>query len=164
MAGWIEVELDDVFDGLDKMVAAGKDLRPVFRATRADLRNDLKDHFEHAQGPDGSWAPRNPATVEHILSTGGRARNITRKGRVKRSAAKRLANVLGRLRSAWKISYDKRSLEATSIVPWAAVHQYGGVAGRHAHIPARPFAWASDTLLGTLAARVAAHVLAGWPK
>lgn len=164
MAGFVEVELDEVFDGLDAMVRAGKDLRPVFKAAKADLIADLKDHGEHATGPEGAWPPRSPATVEKILSTGGQRKNLTRKGRVKRGAAKRLGNVLGILPRTWRIRYDRRTLEAISPVSWSAVHQEGGRVGKGAYLPARPFAWVSDALLAKIANRVAEHVEKGWQK
>lgn len=164
MAGLIEVDLDDVFAGLNEMVKAGRDLRPVFKDARKDLRVDLKAHFDAASGPDGAWAPRAPSTVARILSTGGHRRNVTRKGKVKKGAARRLANQLGRLKSAWRITYDKGQLVATSNVKWAGIHQFGGMAAKRALIPARPFAWVSDVFLGALSVSVAAHVARGWQK
>ena len=164
MAGFIEVELDDVLDGLDAMVRAGRDLRPVWRAAKKDLREDLKQHFADARGPDGAWAPRAQSSVERILGAGGRRRNVTRKGAVKKGAARRLKNQLGRLRTAWRITYSARQIEATSSVKWAGVHQYGGTAGHGSSIPARPFAWVSDVLLGKIAISVRDHIAKGWEK
>jgi phage gpG-like protein len=164
MAGYIEVELNDVFDGLDAMVRAGRDLRPVWQRARKDLRDDLKQHFDEAKGPDGTWAPRAQSSIDRILRTGGRRKNVTKKGVVKKRAARRLKNQLGRLRTAWRITYNARQIEAASIVKWAGVHQWGGTAGRGSRIPARPFAWASDALVGKIAVGVRDHIARGWQK
>lgn len=162
MASLVEVQLDDVMDGLDKMVRAGKDLRPVWKAVRRGLFDDLHQHFSDRQGPEGAWAPRAQSSVERLLQPHGGKSRITRKGTLKRKYARILVNQLGRLKSWWLIKYDRGSLSATSGAKWSGIHQEGGVAGRGARIPARPFAWVSGSFLGAVADHVLEHIGKVW--
>jgi hypothetical protein len=162
MAGLVEVNLDDVFDGLDSMVKAGKDLRPVWKAVRGGLRKDLQGHFASRSGPEGPWAPPAHSTIERLLSVGGRKKNVTRKGTLKRRAARRLANQLGRLKSWWKITFTPGSLTAASGADWSDVHNTGGTAGRGARIPQRTFAWVTDGFVGAVTEAVLLHLERVW--
>lgn len=162
MAELVKVDLDDVYEGLDALVRAGRDLRPVWREVRGGLRGDLKNHFDQRQGPEGAWAPPAASTIERLLRQGGRSANINRKGQLKRRAARRLANQLGRLKSAWTIAYTRGSLTGESKAPWSGIHQDGGVAGRGARIPARPFAWVTDSFLGVVADSVLKYLGKAW--
>lgn len=159
MAGLVEVKLDDVFAGLDAMVRQGKDLRPVWRAVRGALRKDLADHFASRSGPDGTWAPPAQSTIERQLSRGGRSRNVTRRGTLKRRAARRLANQLGRLKSWWTIRYDHGSLSASSGARWSNAQQDRATVGHGARLPSRIFAWVTDSFVGAVADNILDHVV-----
>lgn len=158
MAGLVDVKLDDVFVGLDAMVRQGKDLRPVWKIVRGGLRKDLASHFATRSSPDGAWPPPAPATIEKMLSRGGRKKNVTRRGVLKRGAAKRLANQLGRLKSWFVIRSNAAAITATSGADWSPVHQDGGTAGRGARIPKRTFAWVTDSFVGAVADQILHHI------
>ncbi len=134
-----DIDLRDLDRGLEGMRRNGNDVRPVFRALRPVFRKDQQAHFTERRGPFGSWAPRSAASVRRIL-----VGNVTRKGKVKKRAQRRIENQLGRLKTALSATYNAREMVIASKVSWAGIHQFGGVAGRGAHIPARPFLWISD--------------------
>ncbi len=142
----VELDLRDLDAGIRGMLEAAKDLRPAYRLLRKPLRQDQKRHFDWREGPSGTWAPRAPASVAKLLSRGGRRKNYTKKGRVRKGAARRLGNQLGRLKTALKVRMTKAELSIASKVSWAEVQFFGGTAGRGVTIPARPFLWISAEL------------------
>lgn len=139
------------------LVRAGGDLRPVFRAIRKDVKQDLQEHFARQQGPNGSWPARDPDTVARIIGKRGLIQRGKRKGQFTKRSQRRVANQLGRLKYAWRYDYNRQALTASNLVPWAIVHQEGGAAGR-SKIPARPFAWASPPLVGIFRSAVLRHL------
>lgn len=112
------VDLRQVEAGLDAM-GNPQVVAKALRAVRKPLRDDQRDHAKRNEGPGGKWPAR------------------TLKSR------KRL---LGRLPTAVKVTSTSTSVSAVSSVPWSSVHQEGGIVGRGARIPARPFLWASESL------------------
>lgn len=157
----IETTVD--VSGLDTtirdLVRAGRDLRPIFRAIRPRVRDDLKQHFEQRQGPDGAWAPRAASSVARIISRGGLIKRGKRKGQLKKRTARRLANQLGRLKYAWAYQVSADQLVAVNRVLWAIAQHDGDVVGHGSRIPARPFAWASDGLKQAFRSSIVKHFL-----
>lgn len=113
------------------------DLRPAWKAAKKPLRADQRDHAKRREGPGGAWPARSPLT---------QARRSTGSGKRKRAR-----KLLGKLPSALTAKHTRTSVSVMSRSKWSAVHQEGGTAGNGARIPARPFLWASDKLLETVA-------------
>ncbi len=159
------VDVRDVLKGLDAMRAAGRDLRPVFRQVRKDLKEDVQEHFFHNEGPDGRWAPYARSTLDRALHRRGfRRKRGVQRGHFTARGEKWARNQLGRLKwpSAWKIKMDAQTMVMAARTGWAGVHQFGGVVGKGSVIPARPFMWASDKMVTTFEHALVGHLLSGW--
>ncbi|MCA9678831.1 MAG: phage virion morphogenesis protein [Myxococcales bacterium] len=141
------VNLREVLRAYEAMgKAAERGLAPAFREMKKPLRADQRAHAKGKEGPDGAWPPRAARTIE-ALRAARRSKRI--RGRRK---------LLGKLPGAIKVYADARKVVARSHVAWSGIHQDGGVAGRGARIPARPFLWLSDEMVATAAAILEAHV------
>ncbi len=123
------VDIGDVEKGLEAMRRRARQLGPVFQALKGPMRVDQKEHRTAKAGPDGAWAPRSAATL-----ASKHHRRLAR-------------SILGRLPTAVSYKATGNSLVAESRVKWSGVHQDGGIVGRGAKIPARPFLWLSSKLL-----------------
>ena len=164
MSGQTEVDIDDVLGGLDRMQRAAADLRPVWNDVRPAMKVDLGDHFGDRESPDGGWPQWAASTQERFLSKHRQSRifvlsprererihrrrvNVDARGRLTKGGARRLRNMLGRLKTAWQWSAGRLYIEAKSRVEWAPAHNEGATVGHGAHVPQRKFAWASDNLI-----------------
>jgi phage gpG-like protein len=75
------------------------------------------------------------------------ARDLTRSalGRLKLKKRALLKHkMLGKLANAFRSKLSKTELVITNLVPWAGVHNEGGVVGHGAHVPERKFAYFED--------------------
>lgn len=158
------VGAEQVIAMLGQLAQRTRDLRPAMRDIGAHLRSEAVDNFKEQRSPDGqAWRPLSAAS---ILS---RARQCAPK-----SFAKRRAQTIARFASgaqallntgALRNSIQVQEVTATSVtvgtrLAYAAIHQFGGMAGRNrkVRIPARPFVGLSaqgaqrivDTLRGYL--------------
>lgn len=162
-------ELEELDRAIADVETRAKRLAPAFRELRRPLRQDQRAHARSAQSPEGSWPPRSPMTEARRTARNRRIR-ATKTGSTsvpskfkRRSAPKRL---LGRLPGALIVVAGELFLRATSRVPWAGVHQYGGHAGHNnrVEIPRRPFLWLSDKLLETAQQVLGDYVVKGWKR
>lgn len=145
----IKIELDDaaVQAALGRLAAAVKNPRPALVAIGEALLVQTRRTFETSADPWGRrWAPNAPATIAALLRQGGG--NFRRDGRLSaRGAARVMAKrpLIGESRflSGASIRYRAGAAELTlgSSAEYAAIHQFGGRAGRgrKVSIPARPF-------------------------
>lgn len=165
-AGFIQVHLDigDVKKGFAEMRRAAFDPRPLFKSTRKAFRQDMKDHFEERRGPMASWPPRSAASVRKMTGGGAGGKNLTKKGKIRKGAQRRLRNQLGRLKTAFRLKANKREMRISSKVSWSGIHQDGGMAARGVTIPARPFVWISKLFLEMFVKAYADHVADAWEK
>lgn len=155
----------DVLAGIRELEKRGQDLRPVFREIRPLIRRDIVEHFQRRSGPSGGWPKWSRSYVEKRLGGAGvLSKRHKRRGRrvLTKRGRKRFGNMLGALKSAWKFRLGRQILEATNIVPWAGVHQFGGMAGRGASIPARPFAYVSPETVAEATKRIRDYVRAAF--
>jgi phage gpG-like protein len=170
----MEVDISDVTRGLNLMHLKAADLRPVFKDLRAVLKEEIAEHFEKNEGPEGPWEPRSRAYVEKMTAK-PRARSgwSKKKGRMvfgttrrRRKGSKWESRQLGRFRSvgAYQFHVEPQQLTMNAKGPWAGIHQFGGTAGKGANIPARPFLWVSDRFVDTFRRSLERHVLSGWVK
>lgn len=139
----VTLDLRDIDAGLRKMAKRGIDPKALFKRNRPILRRDQKDHFDELRGSEGAWPSRAASSLRKVM--GNKKKSRTKKGRLRKSAQKRLRNQLGRLKTFWKFRQSKGELEvASGARKWAGVHQDGGVAGHGARIPKREFVYISD--------------------
>lgn len=170
----VRVDLGDPMRGFAAMEDAAKRLRPAWAALRRPMRDDQRDHAKAQAGPAGKWPRNSPKTIERAkqMRRGRRKAKArakgTRKETVKFSNRKRrqfrASRLLGSLpnRAVQVRQMGADGLVAFSRVPWSAIHQEGGRAGRGSRIPARPFLWLSDGFLSTAEKTIADHVAGGF--
>lgn len=131
---------------------ANFDMRPVFQEIGEHLVSSTQQRFLDSVSPDGErWKPS-----QRVLAH--RAKQL-RSSRAKRGSE--LTLILdGHLRDSitYRASHD--SVEAGSNLIYAAIHQFGGDAGRNhaSHIDARPFLGLTGNDTAEIDAILAAHL------
>lgn len=122
MAGThVDVDLGEVRRVIGELLDRIGDATEVFQDFGEYLLLESDRRFDRQSAPDGTpWAPLKPETL----------------------ARKRIPKILterSRLRDS--LAYDAEPERLTLYTPviYAAIHQFGGTAGRGAKIPARPF-------------------------
>lgn len=148
----ITIESDALEAALDRLAKAARDLRPAMRDIGGLLEKETDDNFR-AQGRP-AWPPLSQATILNRLmgkTKDGKSKGIAsilRKDGDLRPAAKRklegglaILQDTGALRSSVRAYPDTDSVSVGSVLEYAAIHQFGGMAGRgkKVRIPARPF-------------------------
>lgn len=136
----IEVDPREVFAGFDRMAKQSRTLGRAFQLIKPEMRADQKDHASHQAGPDGPWPARASSTSAKHARSGRRYLGRRRR--------KRTARPLGRLLTTVSYMASNAGVFGTSPITWSGVHQQGGKVGRGAVVPARPFLWLSDRLVG----------------
>ncbi len=130
----IDVQIDTraaervITRGIRSLEKLGRDLRPVLRALRKPVLDDQRDHRKKQEGPDGKWPKLAASTRE-------RYKQMRRAGR------KAPRGILGRLPTAFRVRYERKSLVVESIVRWSRAHQDGK------GVPERRYYWISRSLL-----------------
>ncbi len=85
-------------------------------------------------------------------------------GRAFTKAESQVGKVLGRMASSVKTEVDESSLTIMSKIPWAGIHNDGGVAGNNAQIPERKFLeWTPDDI-NQFVQIVEDHLLKRWEQ
>lgn len=157
----ITIESDAVETALDRLARAARDLRPAMRDIGGLLEKETNDNFR-AQGRP-PWPQLSQATILNRLmgkTKDGKSKGIAsilRKDGDLRPAAKRklegglaILQDTGVLRGSIRVYSEKNSVtigaarvktKAGTPMEYAAIHQFGGMAGRgkKVRIPARPF-------------------------
>lgn len=110
---------------IGEMIGRIEDKATFFAAASEIMLDQTQQRFKGQHGPDGAaWTPLAPATV------------------AKRGSSSPILEVSGQLRAGIHAAPEPhRAVVRTLALPYAAIHQEGGKAGRgHAvHIPARPY-------------------------
>lgn len=160
-----------VRDALAGVAAAASDMTAAFDDVGNSLVLSVMRRFDGEHAPDGTpWQPLKPETILRRL--GGASRAYTKKGALRKPAARKLAALKilhnrGHLRSGIHHRASADGVEIGSADVYARIHQFGGKAGRNhaATIPARPFLGldaADETMIvDTLRRHLAATVLPG---
>ncbi|TAD90958.1 MAG: phage virion morphogenesis protein [Alphaproteobacteria bacterium] len=122
---------DQATPDLRRLLRRARNLRPLMGAIAGIAQASTRGRFETSSGPDGTkWTPLSAVTLAAKQKRGGKGvgepKILVETAHLKRSIIRR---------------YDGRTAEIGSNLPYAAVHQLGGQAGRgHAiTLPARPY-------------------------
>jgi phage gpG-like protein len=165
MAAAVEVDLSKVDRAIKRMLAAGRNLRPVWREIRTPFRKAQAEHIRAQRGPDSEWPALAQSTKAARLGRGGRAGKFTKRGKLRKPVQRKLGRALSaRMVSGAKMKLDARAIMIRSAVPWAGIHQHGGIAGRGARIPARPFMYVDDKTIRLTVSRILAHLESSWHR
>lgn len=143
----IRIEYDDseVKAALSRLAGRAKNLRQAMAGIGGIVRADIMERFDTSTTPDGqSWKP---LTLAAIISRARRHAPSGMKKRRGKTLARFSANAkplldTGQLRNSIKtLSVSGDSVIVGTRLPYAAIHHFGGNAGRgrKAAIPARPF-------------------------
>lgn len=140
-----------------------RDMTPVYRDWGHRMLNSVSQNFRVGGRPD-RWAPLAQATILGRL--GGKRKAMKRKGGMRAPAARKAAGFKTLVRSARlknSISYRliSNGIEVGTNVVYAAIHQYGGKAGRgrSVTIPARPYLVVQDEDLRVMADAMERHIV-----
>lgn len=122
-------------------------ISPVLQAIGEDVMERTKQRFSTSTGPDGStWKPNAPATLARYLAQrGGKLRKkgggLNKRGQTLLANKKPLIGQSGDLMRQFHVLLAANSVTVANSMVYAAIHQFGGQAGRghKVTIPARPF-------------------------
>lgn len=132
----VDFDFRKLFREYEQVGRRGSNLVPVFRRLKPLMIADQKENFKRQQGPAGRWDRKAAST---------RARRGGRK-------------LLGKLSTAFDVTFDRTEIRAQSKVPWSGVHQEGGKVGNNATVPARVHHWMSIEFLRFAEREIGKHV------
>lgn len=138
----IEINDRPVIEALNRLRDKGRDMSPAMRAIAAELVS-ISDRAFQQEGP--GWAPHAEATILSRMGRGGMKtkKGNTRVGAIRAMNGMRLLQDTDQL--AVSIGRSQKSgpdfAQVGSNKDYAAIHQFGGMAGRgkSVRIPARPY-------------------------
>lgn len=143
-----EITIDDseVKAALTALAARIDNMQPVMQEIGEDIMERTKRRFGTSTGPDGQrWQPNAASTVlAAIARMGSKARlkngNLSKKAQ-KTLAGKKVLVDTGSLARQFEVTATANSVTVSNSMIYAAIHQFGGKAGRgkSVTIPARPF-------------------------
>ncbi len=124
----IEIEFDnqEVNNALLQLAKKCENLRPLMKNIAGIFANSTEENFKE-QGRPNKWVDLAESTKKQRLK--------------KRKWPGQILQVEGMLASSVNTYYDNDSTVIGSNLPYAAIHQLGGKAGKNksANIPARPY-------------------------
>lgn len=133
----IKIDLNDreALDLLEEVKARALNMRPVMKAFGEHLFRTMQQRFDQEVAPDGSpWAPLAESTLEK--------RNRNARSHRGRGGSPKILTDKSDLRKDFAPFADADSVMLGTPLDYAAIHQFGGEAGRLDHrvnIPARPY-------------------------
>ena len=153
----LSVTVDDtqVKAMLSRLSQRVSNLTPVMREIWQELKSDSLANFKGQHAPDGTpWKPLSIATrMGRAARLSGGKGIRTKKGAIRKSAQRVITSAkalldTGVLRASINVLETTRtSVTVGSRIKYAAIHQFGGKAGRgrKVTIPARPFIGMSES-------------------
>lgn len=143
----IEVQDQDVRSALNRLAAKADNMQPMLQALGDDIVERTKRRFETSTGPDGvKWKANADATLGVLragLGKSYRKKNgdLNAAGERRIAGKKPLIGESGDLRREIVAIASNTQLAVNAGADYAAIHQFGGKAGRglKVTIPARPF-------------------------
>lgn len=144
----IEIKFDSgkVLDALGRLQRSVADASPVMAQIAGVMHDAVEENFAQQGRP--KWLGLSRATLEgHILGKArGSKRGIRKDGRISKTVANHAAGRMilqnsGQLAGSISESHDSNSASVGTNKIYAAIHQFGGKAGRgrKVTIPARPY-------------------------
>lgn len=123
--------LVDDFDNLSVDVRSYKE--PLKRSVQKVISPAIRDNFDSEGGAVGGWTPLTDATVMQREYYGFSAGPILDRTGTLKKAAQQL--------NIWHIDTEQATLDnmPSRVAAYAFIQQFGGIGGRGAFIPARPF-------------------------
>ncbi|MEW6115366.1 MAG: phage virion morphogenesis protein [Nitrospirota bacterium] len=144
----ISVKDKEALRFLTELQRRSTNMTPVMRRIAEIMHDAVEENFEAEGRP--RWRPLAASTI--MGAFGGARKWNTKKGAVRKSIAKKLAGrkILqdsGQLAASISRKSDARSARVGTNKVYAAIHQFGGKAGRgrKVTIPARPFLKLTDS-------------------
>ncbi len=129
----IEIKIEDkeIKDMLNTLLYRLNDMSPVMMEVSEDMRDAVEENFEQEGRP--KWKALSPKTIEQRRKKGYWPGNILiQEGNLVRSI---------------EASHSKDEAVVGTNLKYAAIHQFGGMAGRKhkVKIPARPYLKLTDS-------------------
>ncbi len=124
----VRLENEAAIKELNELLKKAEDLQPFHASVGEHLLNSTQDRFDTETAPDGSpWERHAPATIRSRLRRNGNS-PIT------------ILRESGRLAGSFNYEANSDHAKIGSPVIYAAIHHYGGEAGRggNVEIPSRP--------------------------
>jgi phage virion morphogenesis protein len=144
----IEVKDEEVRKLLSKLASRAGGLQPVLQVIGEGIIERTKRRFETSTGPDGVKWQANSAVTLAMLSKrlSGHKGKVKKDGSLNAAGQRAYANKKplidsGELRRQFTLAASASSVTVGNTLQYAAIHQFGGKAGRghKVTIPARPF-------------------------
>lgn len=144
---WIEVQDDAVLAALGRMQKRGEDMQPFLQGLGDDLVERTKHRFETSTGPDGvKWKDNSAVTLAMLSDRLGKSYrkkdgSLNAKGDARIAGKKPLIGESGDLRRQIVAVAASTDVTIKASPVYAAIHQFGGKAGRglKVTIDARPY-------------------------
>lgn len=122
-------------------------MQPVLQGIGERIVERAKHRFDTSTGPDGArWKPNSAATLDMLAARLGKSfrrkdGGLNSSGTARVAGKKPLIGESGDLRRQIVALATRRTVTVAAGTPYAAIHQFGGKAGRgkKVTIPARPF-------------------------
>ena len=142
----VEVKDEGVQSLLQTLQKRMGNLQPVFSSLGGDMTDRVQRRFDTSTGPDGTtWTRLSDATLDAFVGGFGKS-HFKKSGEFSKSGAAKFASRKplidsGYLSTEIHQTVTSNSLTISSPAKYAAIHQFGGQAGRghKVTIPARPF-------------------------
>lgn len=132
--------LTEVTKRLGTLQREMSNLQPVLAEIGNMVGNTADESFENQKSPWGEpWKPNAPATIEEYVRKKGKGQSGKKRSAL--AADKQILMVEGLLRGSISHEADEQSVTVSAGRIYAAIHQFGGKAGRGRSVtlPARPY-------------------------
>lgn len=142
----VTVKDDEVKQALAAIEQRLGNMQPALQGIGERIMERSKRRFDTSTAPDGTpWQPLSNVTlgiIENRLGKSYRKKDgsLNKKGATAMAARKPLVDS-GDLSRQFVVASDQNSVTVSNTMVYAAIHQFGGMAGRNrkVKIPARPF-------------------------
>ena len=143
----ITVQDTEVTALLQRLRNAVGNMQPIMQDIGEGIMERTKQRFVTSTAPDGGkWLPNAKSTYSTLAHRLGKS-SLTKDGKVNGKGATNLSNkkpLIGESKSLMRefhVSANSNSVTVGNSMIYAAIHQFGGQAGRRGKvtIPARPF-------------------------
>ncbi|WKZ32931.1 MAG: phage virion morphogenesis protein [Thermodesulfobacteriota bacterium] len=159
----IKMDLAGVRDLFRRLRKAGGDLTPVMKRIGATVTQSVKRNFREGGRPE-RWAPLSMAT----LFAGKKSKFVTKRGRFRKGVEEKFRNRKVLIKEShlmgsvnWRASANRVEVGTNKV--YAAIHQFGGEAGRkrkRVMIPARPYLMVQNEDIAEIRTAITAHIMA----